>query len=43
MTDLPGVRALSVVSYPFVIFYAIDDIAGEVLVLNVRHTARAPD
>ena len=39
-TDEPGVRVLSVVRYPFLIFYAIDDAAGEVVILHVRHTAQ---
>jgi len=40
LTDEPDVRMLSVVRYPFVIFYAIDDAAGETVILHVRHTAR---
>jgi len=31
---------LSVVRYPFLIFYAIDDTAGEIVILHVRHTAQ---
>uniref|UniRef100_Q07V92 Plasmid stabilization system n=1 Tax=Rhodopseudomonas palustris (strain BisA53) TaxID=316055 RepID=Q07V92_RHOP5 len=42
VTNESGVRALSVVTYPFVIYYAIDHVAGEVVVLNVRHTAQEP-
>jgi toxin ParE1/3/4 len=40
LTDEPGVRMLSVVRYPFAIFYAIDDAAGEIVILHVRHTAQ---
>jgi toxin ParE1/3/4 len=40
LTDEPEVRALSVVRYPFLIFCAIDDAAGEVVILHVRHTAQ---
>ena len=40
MTDHPGVRIVSVVRYPFLIFYAIDDAASEVVILHVRHGAR---
>jgi plasmid stabilization system protein ParE len=40
VTDTVGVRALSVVTHPFVIFYAIDDGSGEVRILSVRHTAQ---
>jgi addiction module RelE/StbE family toxin len=39
-TDFGGVRALSVVRYPFVIFYVIDEDANEVSVVSVRHTSR---
>jgi hypothetical protein len=30
------------VRYPFAIFYTIDDAAGEIVILHVRHTAQAP-
>jgi plasmid stabilization system protein ParE len=40
LTDEAEVRVLPVVRYPFVIFYAIDAAAGEVVILHVRHTAR---
>jgi plasmid stabilization system protein ParE len=40
LTDEPEVRVLSVVRYPFLIFYAIDETAGEVVILHVRHTAQ---
>jgi toxin ParE1/3/4 len=39
-TDEPSVRMLSVVRYPFLIFYAIDDEANEVVILHVRHAAQ---
>jgi plasmid stabilization system protein ParE len=42
LTDEADVRTLPVVRYPFVIFYAIDDAAGEVVILHVRHTAQEP-
>ena len=42
LTDEADVRSLPVVRYPFVIFYAIDDAAGEVVILHVRHTAQEP-
>jgi toxin ParE1/3/4 len=42
VTDEAGVRILPVVRYPFVIFYAIDGAAEEVVVLHVRHTAQEP-
>jgi toxin ParE1/3/4 len=31
---------LSVVRYPFLIFYAIDEAADEIVILHVRHSAR---
>ena len=40
LTDQAGVRLLSVVRYPFLIFYAIDDAANEIVILHVRHGAR---
>jgi toxin ParE1/3/4 len=40
LTDEAHVRMLSVVRYPFLIFYAIDDAANEIVILHVRHTAR---
>jgi plasmid stabilization system protein ParE len=40
LTDEADVRTLPVVRYPFAIFYTIDDAAGEIVVLHVRHTAQ---
>jgi toxin ParE1/3/4 len=40
LTDEAGVRMLSVVRYPFLIFYAIDAAAGGIVILHVRHTAQ---
>jgi plasmid stabilization system protein ParE len=40
LTDEAGVRVLAVVRYPFLIFYAIDDAAGEIVILYVLHTAQ---
>jgi toxin ParE1/3/4 len=40
LTDEQGVRVLSVVRYPFLIFYAIDDAADEIVILHVRHSAQ---
>lgn len=31
---------LAVVRYPFLIFYAIDDAVGEIVILHVRHAAQ---
>ena len=38
----PGRRKLTVVNYPYVIYYRINSAADEVEILNVRHTARKP-
>lgn len=39
-TDADEVRAISVVRYPYLILYAIDVTAGQVVILHIRHTAR---
>lgn len=41
-TEHPHVRALSVVRYPYVIFYTLILEADEVLILRVRHGRRRP-
>jgi len=40
LTDETNVRVLSVVRYPFLMFYAIDEAADEIVVLHVRHSAQ---
>ena len=40
VTDETGVRVLAVVRYPFLIFYAIDEAASEIVILHVLHTAQ---
>jgi toxin ParE1/3/4 len=40
LTDEAGVRVLAVVRYPFLIFYAIDEAAGEIVILHVLHSAQ---
>ena len=40
LTDEAEVRVLSVVRYPFLIFYTIDNAAGEIVILHVRHTSQ---
>ncbi len=51
LTDFPnlgrrqrtaGVRKIGVGRYPYNVYYAVDDRAGEVVVLSIRHTSRAP-
>jgi toxin ParE1/3/4 len=39
-TRRKGARKLTVANYPYVIIYRVDTIAGEIQILNVRHTAR---
>ncbi len=38
--DEPGAWALQVVRYPYVVLYAIDLAADEVVILHIRHTAQ---
>jgi plasmid stabilization system protein ParE len=33
---------LSVVSYPYLVFYSVDDAAREVHILRIRHSAQDP-
>jgi addiction module RelE/StbE family toxin len=40
LTDETDVRVLPVVRYPYLIFYAIDHSADEVVILHVRHGAQ---
>jgi addiction module RelE/StbE family toxin len=40
LTDEEDVRMISVVRYPFLIFYSIDEVTGEVVILHVRHGAQ---
>jgi plasmid stabilization system protein ParE len=42
LSDEADVRILPVVRYPYLIFYAIDEATGEVVILHVRHTAQEP-
>lgn len=40
VTDEVNVRVLSVVRYPFLIFYTIDETTDETVILHVRHSAQ---
>ena len=40
VTDEPDIRVLSVVRYPFLIFYTIEEATDEIFVLRVRHAAQ---
>jgi plasmid stabilization system protein ParE len=37
-----GVRKIGAGRYPYNIYYRVDEQAGEVVILSVRHTSRAP-
>ena len=37
------IRELSIVRYPYIVFYAVDDAARVVLILRVRHTSQDPE
>jgi toxin ParE1/3/4 len=41
-SEIPGIREMPIVRYPYVIFYAVDDDAEEVHILRVRHTSQDP-
>jgi len=41
-TEHPGIRALSIVRYPYLVFYSVDETAKEVHILRIRHSARDP-
>lgn len=38
----PGVRKIAVGRFPYNIYYSVDETAGEVIIISVRHTSRAP-
>ncbi len=39
-SQIAGVRELVIVRYRYIVFYAVDDAAGEVRMLRVRHASR---
>jgi plasmid stabilization system protein ParE len=39
-TDKPGIRRVSVVTYPYLIFYEI--LRDEIAIVHIRHGARRP-
>jgi toxin ParE1/3/4 len=41
-TSHPGIRVLSIVRYPYLVFYTVDEGAQEVQILRVRHAAQDP-
>jgi toxin ParE1/3/4 len=40
---IPGLRKLGVPRYPYNVYYTVDQAANEVIVITVRHAARAPE
>lgn len=41
-SELPGIRVLTIVRYPYLVFYTVDEAAQEVHILRIRHGARDP-
>jgi toxin ParE1/3/4 len=41
-SEIADVRELPIVRYPYIVFYTVDEQAGEVLILRVRHTSQDP-
>lgn len=39
----PGLRCLPLPRRPYLIFYRIDEITGELIVLTIQHAARRPE
>ena len=39
---IADIRELPIVGYPYIVFYAVDAPADEVLILRVRHTSQDP-
>jgi toxin ParE1/3/4 len=41
-SEVPDIRELPIVRYPYIVFYAVDEDRREVLILRVRHTSQDP-
>jgi len=41
-SDRPGVRVPTVTRYPYIVLYSVDEVAQQVRILRVRHTAQNP-
>jgi len=41
-SEIPDIRELPIVRYPYIVFYAVDEDKREVLILRVRHTSQDP-
>ncbi|MEQ1712464.1 MAG: type II toxin-antitoxin system RelE/ParE family toxin [Hyphomicrobium sp.] len=42
-SEVPGIRELPIVRYPYIVCYTVDEAAQEVHVLRVRHTSQDPE
>jgi toxin ParE1/3/4 len=42
-SEVPDIREMPIVRYPYIVFYTVDDAAQEVIILRVRHTSQDPD
>jgi toxin ParE1/3/4 len=41
-SEVPDIRELLILRYPYIVFYAVDEDRREVLILRVRHTSQDP-
>jgi toxin ParE1/3/4 len=41
-SEIADIRELPIVRYPYIVFYAVDEPADQVLILRVRHTSQDP-
>ena len=41
-SEIADIRELPIVRYPYIVFYAVDELADEVLVLRIRHASQDP-
>ena len=41
-SEVPGIRELPIVRYPYVVFYTVDVARDEVHILRMRHTSQDP-
>jgi toxin ParE1/3/4 len=41
-SEIPDIRELPIVRYPYIVFYAVDEDRREVLILRVRHASQDP-
>jgi plasmid stabilization system protein ParE len=41
-SQVPDIRELPVVRFPYIVFHSVNDAAGDVVILRIRHTSRDP-